>query len=122
MTRKHKWLHLKRLMKTTLDTVVVWWRGRRLDCSQCGACCKYFEDDGVPVFNDELERVPAEFITRDTQGFNVMRSKDGACIAWSGEGSSSSCAIYKCRPRSCSEFRPGSADCLQCRQFFKITW
>jgi Fe-S-cluster containining protein len=119
--KRSKWLHIGRLFSTMVDGVTSWWRGRYLDCTKCGACCKMYHACGVPVFPDDLHAIHPKYRTQDADGFHVMATLGDKCAALAVNQDGTACKIYKDRPRSCREFKAGSADCLHCRATFKIT-
>lgn len=86
------------------------------DCNACGACCSH--SSAWPRFSteadSELDRIPAEHISRDESG---MRCEGARCSALVGKvGRSTSCSIYEIRPDVCRACVPGGSDCLMARQ------
>jgi hypothetical protein len=95
----------------------------RLDeasCLACGACCR--EAFGaVPVeARSRLHRRHPELIRNDLEGFGpYLPRPDGRCVALEPrEGALSPwrCTVYPDRPRSCRDFAPNSANCLEARR------
>ncbi len=94
-------------------------RTLRLDCLECGACCrsnevvltrpdiKRFRDGGRP----ELAALPSARRRKD--GKLVLRLLAGGDCR--NLGSDNKCGIYTLRPDACSEFPVGSECCLYAR-------
>jgi len=86
------------------------------DCQNCGACCAYSAD--WPRFSleteEELDRIPAEFVTADLGG---MRCENDRCTALQGTpGKSVACRVYAVRPIVCRTCMPGDDECLMARE------
>ena len=95
-------------------------RTLRLDCLECGACCRnnevVLERSDLKRFRDgdrpELAQMPSARRRKD--GKLVLRLlKNGDCR---NLGSDNKCAIYTVRPDACREFPVGSECCLYARE------
>lgn len=87
----------------------VWYRnGLRFSCQQCGQCCwdkgeytqVYVEGDDLRRMAAYLDLYPDAFYKRfakRSEGFDVLRSRGGACILLRG----GRCRVYPVRPRQC---------------------
>ena len=87
----------------------VWYRnGLRFACQQCGQCCwdegeytqVYVNREDIQEIAAYLDLFPDAFYKRyvkRSEGFDVLRSRGGACIMLRGTG----CRVYPVRPRQC---------------------
>ncbi len=94
-------------------------RTLRLDCLECGACCKdnrvELEDEDVARFEragrGDLARPP--FARRDDGVVVLVLQRDKRCRHLAGDNK---CDIYAIRPDACSSFPVGSECCLSSRE------
>ncbi len=95
------------------------------DCTACGACCqtklwavRVEPDDCTPRHLTRSVRHRMGFASWEAEdGMRCMHSVGDRCAALRGEiGVSVRCAYYARRPSACSDFQPGSADCLTARR------
>ncbi len=87
----------------------VWYRnGLRFTCLRCGKCCRdegeytevYLEREDIQEMAAFLDLYPHEFYAKyvkRSDGFDVLRSRRGACIMLRG----TKCRVYPARPRQC---------------------
>ncbi len=81
---------------------------KKIDCTQCGNCCRYQEpgvnDDEIKRLarckNTSVEEFKNEYIAWDKEGISFMFNKP--CTFLQGNA----CSIYQNRPDSCADF-PG---------------
>ena len=86
--------------------------GAAVTCASCKACCCKLE---VILMGEDDP--PAEFITVDKWGGQVMRRlDDGWCAAV--DRVTMLCRIYERRPGVCREFKMGGSECLSERRAF----
>lgn len=91
----------------------------RLDCLECGACCRnnevILEDEDLPRFEQAgvAHLAKAPYARRDRDGRVILRlAKNGDCKHL---GKDNACAIYVARPNACRDFPAGSECCLFAR-------
>jgi Fe-S-cluster containining protein len=87
----------------------IWYeRGLKFSCLRCGKCCwdegpyteVYVNREDVLQMAAHLDLYPHTFhskYVRWSEGFPVLKSRDGACIMLQGKG----CRVYPVRPRQC---------------------
>lgn len=91
----------------------------RLDCLDCGACCR---SNRVELLEEDIERfedadradlLRAPYARKDgkTIVLRLLKSRDCRHL-----GRDLKCAIYEIRPNACSEFPMGSECCLFARE------
>jgi hypothetical protein len=86
-------------------------------CLACGACCRE-AFHLVPVESrSPLHQLRPDWIRRDHAFGPYLPRPSGRCVAL-GERTSAPwvCEVYDHRPRSCRDFTPGSANCLEARR------
>lgn len=95
------------------------------DCTACGACCQTMlwavrvePDDRTPRHLTRSVRRRMGFASWEADdGVRCMHSVGDRCAALRGEvGLGVRCACYDRRPLACSDFAPGSMECLQARR------
>lgn len=99
------------------------------DCLACGACCqtklwavRVEPNDRTPRYLTRSVRRRMGFASWEADdGVRCMHSVEDRCAALRGEiGVAVRCACYDQRPSACSDFEPGSTDCLQARRSIAI--
>ncbi len=82
----------------------------RIDCTQCGACCRETRVDARPAeieeiargLNERPETVAALYTEADpSDGRRVLKHVGGQCVFLDG---SNLCAVYDVRPKACRDF------------------
>ena len=98
-------LYLKDLIMTK-----EWYQnGLNFSCLQCGKCCwdegeytqVYVTSDDIAGMAAYLDIFPSQFYkkyVKQSDGFNVLRSRNGACIMLKGK----ECKVYLQRPQQCA--------------------
>ncbi|CAN5206676.1 hypothetical protein BH09MYX1_BH09MYX1_47860 [soil metagenome] len=94
-------------------------RKMRLDCLECGACCR---DNEVVLEKEDLPRFAAAgiehlikppYTRRDADGRVILRlQRDKRCRHLARDNK---CGIYVARPNACREFPMGSECCIYAR-------
>ncbi len=94
------------------------WEGR-LDCQECGACCRAAYHSVTVDRDDPVVRRHADLVVDRGDYLEVRRAGD-RCAALAGGvhdgGDRFACTIYPDRPRPCREFEVGGENCLIARR------
>lgn len=94
-------------------------RTLRLDCLECGACCK---DNRVELEDEDIARLERAgrgdlarppYARRDDGAVVLVLQRDKRCRHLAGDNK---CDIYAIRPDACSSFPVGSECCLSSRE------
>lgn len=102
------------------------------DCQSCGMCCVYYGEGPfrMPIAPEPYQQPPRKMIQVGPRtvmlGTNrFLRVKadkvwkgHNRCAALEGiQGKHVRCSVYSSRPFCCSDYDPGSADCLKVRKW-----
>jgi Fe-S-cluster containining protein len=98
----------------------------RLDCQECGACCRAAYDCVEVTPRDPVRKKHPELVVVRGPFLEIRRSGDRCSVLGGGTASESAagevrfvpyaCNIYPDRPRSCRDFEAGGEHCLTARR------
>ena len=91
-----------------------------LDCLRCGACCReaYHAVEVGP--RDEFTRKHPDKVIPVNGRLNIIR-QDGICGCLSPNNGCWPCSVYDERPKTCRDFEPAGANCVDARVRMGIT-
>lgn len=91
-----------------------------LDCQACAACCREAYHTVEVSRRDPFVRLHPDRLTRE-QGRWELKRVGGLCPCLDGAPGAWTCEVYADRPRTCRDFEPAGANCLDARRRTGLT-